>query len=137
VCDPIRRQHTFWRLHWGEKDQSTIKMSEDHSNNMTEGDPTDPFNPANIIHLTAMDQLLEDLHKLVEEKNAANLVAALASCSVDRHGGAVTQFKLVDLAAPSTTTAPKVIPPISDPSSMVTLEQLQKNDSGSGGRIYK
>jgi hypothetical protein len=73
-----------------------------------------------------MDQLLEDLHKLVEEKNAANLVAALASCSVDWRGGVVTQFKLVNLAAPSTTTAPKVIPPISDPSSMVTLEQVQK-----------
>jgi len=39
-------------------DQSTIKMPED---NKTEGDPTNPFNPANIIHPTTIDQLSEEL----------------------------------------------------------------------------
>jgi len=47
------------------EDQSTSNVSEEH--NKKEGDPTDPFNPDNIIHPTTIDQLLEDLRKMVEE----------------------------------------------------------------------
>ena len=49
----------------GKEDQSTSNVSEEH--NKKEGDPTDPFNPDNTIHPTTIDQLLEDLRKMVEE----------------------------------------------------------------------
>lgn len=46
ICDSIRGQHTFWQLHWGTEDQSTIKMPEDK--NMTDDDPRDSLNLANF-----------------------------------------------------------------------------------------
>ena len=64
----------------GQEDQSASNVSEEHNK---EGDPTDLFNPNNIIHPTMIDQLPEDLRKMVEEKNATNLQAALAICSLD------------------------------------------------------
>lgn len=78
----------------GKEDQSTIHMSDDHGKK--EGDPIEPFNPDNIIHPIMIDQFSEDLLNLVEEKNAANLQAALASCSLDQQGGVVKQFKVVN-----------------------------------------
>ena len=48
----------------GQEDQSASNVSEEHNK---EGDPTDLFNPNNIIHPTMIDQLPEDLRKMVEE----------------------------------------------------------------------
>jgi hypothetical protein len=58
-------------------------MLEDHDNN-GKGDLINPSNEENIIHPVTIDQLLEELHKMVEEKNVAKLVASLSSCSVGR-----------------------------------------------------
>ena len=59
MCDPIRREILFSNFAREKEDQSTIKMPED---NKTEGDPrANPFNPANIIHPTTIDQLSEEL----------------------------------------------------------------------------
>ena len=95
---------TFWWLRCGKKeDQSTIHMLEE--NNKMESEPTDPFNHANIIPPTTIDELPEELRKLVEEKNVVNLQAALANCSMDDRqvGNVAKQFKVVNLVGPSTT----------------------------------
>lgn len=66
---------------------------------------------------------------MVEEKSAANLVAALLSCSMDQQSsGMATQFKnlnITNLISP-TTIVPKVIPSVSDPSSMINMEQVKR-----------
>jgi hypothetical protein len=58
-------------------------MLEDHDNN-GKGDLINPSNEENIIHPATIDQLLEELRKMVEEKNIAKLAAALSSCSMGR-----------------------------------------------------
>jgi hypothetical protein len=87
-------------------------MPEDHDNNGKD-DLTIPSNEKNTIHPTTIDQLPETLHKMVEEKNAANLAAALPSCLMDRRSsGVATQFKTLNIttlislttAAPGNTT---------------------------------
>jgi hypothetical protein len=42
--------------------------------------------PENIVNLSTIDQLLEDLCQMLEEKNAANLLDVLASCTMGRQG---------------------------------------------------
>jgi uncharacterized protein YbcI len=69
------------------------------------------------------------LHKMVEEKNVAKLVASLSSCSVGRWSSSVaTQFKTLNITTLTspTTAAPKVIPSTNIPSSMITLEQVKQ-----------
>lgn len=51
----------------GTEHQSTISMFKDHGKK--EDNPTDLFNPDNIVYPMTIDQLQQDLRKLVEEKN--------------------------------------------------------------------
>jgi hypothetical protein len=58
-----------------------FKMPKDHDNNGKD-DLTNVSNEKKIIHPTIIDQLLEDLCKMVG-KNAAKVVAALVGCLMD------------------------------------------------------
>lgn len=103
-------------------------MPEDHDKD-GKGDLTDASKEKSIIHPIAIDQLLEALRKMVDEKNAVNLASTLASCSMDRRSSSVaTQFKTLSITTfeSPTSVAPKVTLPISNPPSMLTLEQVQK-----------
>lgn len=57
-------------------------MPQDHDNN-GKGDPTDTSNEKNIVHPSTIDQLLEELRKMEEDKNAANVAPSLASYLMD------------------------------------------------------
>ena len=105
-------------------------MPEDQDNNRKD-DLTNVSNEKNIIHPTTVDHLLEHICQMVEEKNAANVAAALVSCSQERRSSTTTtQFKPINvytLEAP-TTSAPKVTPPVSESSSstLLTLDQVNQ-----------
>lgn len=62
--------------------QYVFKMHKDNDNNGI-GDFIDASNGKNIIHPTTIDQLLKELHKMVEEKNTTNAVDALVGCPME------------------------------------------------------
>lgn len=57
----------FLAIPLGKEDQFEFKVSQDHDNN-GKGDLTDASNEKNIIHPSTIDQLLEELCKMVEDK---------------------------------------------------------------------
>lgn len=84
--------------------KKTKKCTSKMANDCDKGDIT---NPKNIVKLTKFDQLLEDLHKELEARYAADLKAILDSCSVDWWGVA-TEFKEMAYGSTSSTLADEV-----------------------------
>ena len=82
----------------------------------------------NIIPAT-YEHLPEDVRLLLEKRkkmrDEEDLLAALASIKVDRHGK-VTKIKEIDSASTSTDASTEVTPAVSAPTSGVTMEQIQK-----------
>lgn len=71
-------------------DQSECKMPENQGINAAK-DLTSASNEKNILHPTTVDQLLEELCKDLEAKNAANVVAALAGCPFNPRSNRVVE----------------------------------------------
>ena len=74
--------NTFFGNSTGKEDQFEFKVPQDHDNN-GKGDLTDTSNEKNIVHPSTIDQLLEELRKMEEDKNATNVAPALASYLMD------------------------------------------------------
>lgn len=64
-------------------------MSEDQDKNG--GGLTNASNEDNIIYPNTIDQLLEWLHKELEEKNTANVADALVGCSYKSRSSKVAE----------------------------------------------
>jgi hypothetical protein len=73
----------------GKEINQEMKMFEDQDKKG--GGLTNASNEDNIIYPTIIDQLLERLHKELEEKNAANVADALVGCSNKSHSSKVAE----------------------------------------------
>jgi hypothetical protein len=98
-------------------------MPEDQYNSGT-GDLTSASNENNIIHLTAIDQLIENLHKDLEAKNAASGYSS-RGCTLKLPSSTVaTQYKRINISTytyETSSTSSKVTPPISELSVVLLL----------------
>jgi hypothetical protein len=72
-------------------------MPEDQDNNRT-GDLTSASNENNIIHLTTIDQLIENLHKDLEAKNAASGYSSSGCTLKQRSITVATQYKSINIS---------------------------------------